>query len=290
LLTTVRSYHGLRPKANKFEAFVSDIADTLPRKVGWEVVFESVRHLAGQQLTKEVLSETSLRLAGNVERLMQQRTVAPWEGQKFPEWVSARITKVKLRRGGRKGKQLGHEFVFNVVGGTSASLEIIKWWSPSRQRHVATFKNDKGYGFKFARRRSSRMDAVPKNEFHHAAQFVKLRCLLLIEPKLCDEEGPDFKEVAFTSAMANWNQEIHRRRSRLTEKYRCPLNFGSNVLCYHCPIGLDKCSAAVHAVTYEHKQCDRCGENSFHDPADRVHHICVSCVDQLVLKPEDEED
>ena len=285
----LRPFLGQCPKGKDFEAVVSAICEHLPKQVPWDIVFESVRYMVGQQMTGDLLREACWRLAGNVTRLKQHRAVQPWVVQRHLEWVPAKIDRVTLRRGGRRGAELGHEFLFQVLGGTCCPANLTQWWSLKKQRHMAKFRDHKGHGFHFSRRGSDNATAIPKYRYFNAHQLVKLRCMLLIDPDFCDEDGPGFREIGFTSALSAWNIEQLKRRARLDAKHTCPMNFPRSSPCHKCPIGLDRCNAATHSATYVFKLCKKCGKEEYHDPADRAHEICARCVEAAVIKPEEED-
>ena len=258
----------------------------LPSGISEYQVTESLRNLAGVKLTRKLIADTCWRLCGNIERLRQHQNVPPWSKQKYSEWVPAQITRVRLQRGGKGQSQLGSELTFRILAGTSCPLMVIQWWSPKRLAYVATKKDENGNGFGFARQRYGKPCAHP---YDHASQFTTLRCWLFVESEHCTPEGPGFREIGHSSGTTNWNMEQQRHRARQTAKYVCPSGFGSEVRCHLCPIGLDRCRAAVHSKTYAMKKCMECGREGWHDPADRVHDICIECVRRKILHREEDE-
>lgn len=286
------SYRDLILVGDDFNKLVDLLWSHMPSKVVREVVYESVRYLAGTKLTYKIVDDLCWRLAGNLERLGQRRAVPTWKRQQYYEWVPAQITKVKLRRGGRQGAQLGHDVTFKILAGTSCALEVKQWWSFKKSRYLARVRDEKGHGFSFSKPpRDS--DQISLHLFLNARQFVALRCLLLIDPTLCDDDGPGFKELAFSATFSAWNLQQHKQRARVEPQYTCPFEFGQQHHCFNCPVGLDQCPAAVHNKTYRFKPCKQCqNEEAFFDPEERVSKVCVDCTDHNVIKPpgESEED
>jgi hypothetical protein len=280
-------YRDRRLKGDDFDEFVEHVLESLPKGISRKTLLDSIRHLVGQKLTAHLLDETCWRLAGNVKRLKQTRAVAPWTGQKHPEWVPVQIQKVRLQLGGRRGTEIGHEVSFRVVAGTSCPLIITQWWSRKKSRYLAQFKDEQGNGFGFIRAWPNQPTPY---EFKDPKQLVTLRCLLLIEPKLCDSEGPNFHEIAHSSGTTKWNKEQQKFRARLEAPYLCCKEMPADIPCHQCPVGLDTCRASTHARTHEWRVCPQCKEEAWHDPADKIHGICVGCVEYNIFHDDEDED
>lgn len=248
-------------------------------------ISESLRTLAGQRGTRELLDETCWRVLGNEPRLLDGMPALPWTRQASAEWVPVQIIRVRLARGGKRGEELGYELHFQVLAGSSCPRLIVQWWSRRRAHYFATRKEeDGGNGWGFSRSRPSRRGTtLSPYPYSDPRQFATLRCYVRIEPELCDE-GPNFRSLMFTSNTREWNHEQQKYRARLTKTYECPQGFDRSLACYQCPVGLDRCRAAVHPVTYEYRVCKQCGQERPHDPADRKHKCCVECVEKLVLQ------
>ena len=78
-------------EGERFDIFVDDVAEKLPKSIARDILYESLRHLAGEKLTKELLDETCWRLAGNIPRLTRHRPVTPWNNQHVEEWVPVQV-------------------------------------------------------------------------------------------------------------------------------------------------------------------------------------------------------
>jgi hypothetical protein len=187
-----------------FLSLVRDLAQLLPDSIVTDVITDSIRYVVGQRLSAKELDELCWRLAGNLPRLKQRRAVPPWNRQPFQELVPAQIVKVQLRRGGLQRGELGHEITFRILAGTSCPLKVHKWWSVRASRFMAYFRDANRHGFGFAR---SRGEEVSPYRYEDPRQFMSLRCLLLIDPELCDlKDGPGFQEIYHTSATMEWNR------------------------------------------------------------------------------------
>jgi hypothetical protein len=198
----------------------------------------------------------------------------------------AQIVKVQLRRGGLQRGELGHEITFRILAGTSCPLKVHKWWSVRASRFMAYFRDANRHGFGFAR---SRGEEVSPYRYEDPRQFMSLRCLLLIDPELCDlKDGPGFQEIYHTSATMERNREIRRQRARLEPGYECPHDMPPTLACHQCPVGRDRCRAATHAETYELDDCPQCGMENWFDPAIAgANSICIACLERNILYPKE---
>jgi hypothetical protein len=269
-----------------FLSLVRDLAQLLPDSIVTDVITDSIRYVVGQRLSAKELDELCWRLAGNLPRLKQRRAVPPWNRQPFQELVPAQIVKVQLRRGGLQRGELGHEITFRILAGTSCPLKVHKWWSVRASRFMAYFRDANRHGFGFAR---SRGEEVSPYRYEDPRQFMSLRCLLLIDPELCDlKDGPGFQEIYHTSATMEWNREIRRQRARLEPGYECPHDMPPTLACHQCPVGRDRCRAATHAETYELDDCPQCGMENWFDPAIAgANSICIACLERNILYPKE---
>lgn len=251
-----------------FEKLVDHIRLILPKSIQREIIHDSVRHLAGERLTKEKLSEICWRLTGNQPRLSRRRAVPPWTRQPFLEWVPAQI--IAARRERNRKNDLGYMFQFQVLAGLCCPWTIYKWWSLRTCHYLSR-------NFGFERPKSDRAKRAAVSVFHAPEEFVTLRLRLLIDPELCGEE-PGFREVDFPPSLADWNREQHHHRARVEPGYECPKGYPQAQPCYLCPIGWKECRAATHRSTYLVGPCDTCSEPEApfdpDDPADE----CVNCV------------
>jgi len=258
-----------------FEIFVEEVLRWLPKSVSKDCLFESLRHLAGEKLTRELLDETCWRIAGNLDRLKGRMAVFPWSHQPEEEWVPVQILSARRRRGGR-GKP-GWQFTFHILAGLSCTLKIQKFWST---RFCNFLARDMGFNTRYPSDRSSR---VPEYMYLHPTEFINMRLLVLIDPKQSKTE-PVFAQTGITPQLLEWNREQMRYRDRIRPGYVCPRNYPVNVKCYRCPAGYKSCRAGTHKEDYLIDHCEYCGfDDAAYDP-DVSTEMCLNCYNHRALK------
>lgn len=266
-----------------FKDFLHDIARFLPSSVFPQSVEESVEDLLGTRATGDVLRQTAWRLAGNLESLRNGVAVRVWQYQAYPEWVPAQIVRVRFIRGGRRGTELGHEFSFRILAGSPAGVLTTQWWSRRKTAFLARYRNERMQGFAFLRMSYGETDDSPAFLYRDPRQLAQLRCLLFLERQLSDTQ-PGFRELGFSSSLHDWNRSIHERRARRLPETLCPFQLPKEYACHVCPFGWDQCRAAVHALTFEYRQCAECGDaEAAFNPEDGSKY-CITCCEQRVLK------
>jgi len=281
-MTTLRGFRGQRVKGNEFERLVDLVHHDLPGKMDREPVYESLTSLAGNLLTVGVLWEVACRLAGNVERL-RSHVVPVWRKQHFDEWVPAQVSWVRLKKGGKKGREVGHDLAFEILAGTPAGHTARQWWSKRKSYYLAYHRDKQGNGFAFTRPTRAVIGATPSaSPFEDPKLFTTLRCLVLVEKERSIEE-PDFREVAFSSAMTTHNRLQHKRRARQKNIFECPEGYDEDYPCLDCWVGYENCPAAVHPYDYQRRECPGCKKETWHNPA-APGKLCVACTDALALK------
>lgn len=277
---------GRRLKGQTFLDFATALKDAISEKLVVLDFIESSRYLAGKKLVLADLDQLCWRLVANEDVLRRGSPVLPWRQQAHKEWVPVQITDVRWRLAGRRGTDRGCDVEFRVLAGSPSAMTIRQWWSMRKFYHMVRFKDEQKLGFGFSRPARDTSDVLPPYLFGHPRQFVTLRCMALIDPELSSIHGPDFHTIAFTPALASWNATQHRFRARLTAKYGCPMGYSREVKCYQCPIGLDTCRAATHNSTYAERECPSCKQVMYFDPDDKIHRVCVDCVERQSLTPE----
>jgi len=225
---TLLPYYGLNPQGDMFRTMVRDIASVLPR-VSRETVFQSIRGIAGQHMTPELIRETAWRLAGNLEQLQAGLPVLPWTHQRVPEWVPVRILSFTYHE--TESGRIGGLLRFRVLEGTPCPLIVQDFWSRELSSVVS--------------RRIGFSAAWGKFPFRHPAELVQLRLLVLIDPSLCRMERPGFREIACPASLITGNRDVLRKRIR---EDPCPRGF--TFYCYTCPVGYDQCPAGCHPETF----------------------------------------
>lgn len=285
LFNALESFVGKKISGPRFDKFVFAVYDLLPGKIEYDVLRESLRSSAGLMMTRQLLDQTCWRLAGNIQVLQQFRPVYPWARQKYREMVIAQICDVKLVRGGKKGRELGHSLSFRILTGSASALKTSQWWSLRKAHYMARFKTDHGYGFKFP---APHRELVIPSTFKDTKQYYGMRCILILDPKMSDEDGPGFREISHSASTTAWNADMIKQRQRVAG-YECVAGFPQTVECFQCYIGRDRCGAATHSTGYIKKACDKCEKETWFDPSDTFSKFCLSCTRNAVLKNEEEE-
>lgn len=259
----VAAYVDRQVSGTEFEEFTKAIHAMLPKNIPWEVIYDSLLHLAGQTITETALEDNVWRLTGNIARLRLHFAVPPWDRQTVDEMVPVQI--VSARRAVSAKRKPGANFDFQVLAGTSCPEVITKFWT-------------KG----FCSLLSQRMGfSKPwhKYRFDDCYQFVSLRLYVQIETRLC-KAAPDFEAVwekdekIHPPACIVWNRRILRLRTR--QGFRCPRKFHGNQQCHLCIVGLDECPAATHDATFVKRECDQCRKQSWFDPEEDSS-ACLDC-------------
>lgn len=258
-----------------FQEFVEAIRLALPnrgRDIDEDVVIASLRHLAAQKLTSEMLAETAWRLGGNLHRLRSCTPVLPWGLQPLPEWVPVQMLRCNLRWTKGKSRKYGATFYMRIMAGLSCPLMMYQFWT---SRFCGLISRDMGFTF-----------SRGPYPYRDPREFIGLRFYAKVDPCL-SEEAPSFHEIRVTSGCKNWNRKLLVMRARSDpEFFRCPFNHPGEHPCYLCPVGQDRCDAAVHERTFVQRRCRRCRRrDAWFDPMYR-RKICVDCFHELRKKGE----
>lgn len=214
-----------------------------------KAVWESVRNLAGQQMTSALITQTCWRLAGNLHRLRTGICVPPWHLQYAPEWVPVQV--VSHTRINRRNKWCT-QYRLRILAGTSCPNVMIKTWADS-----------------FARVVSGRLGfSAPWGKYPlvDLAELVNLRFYAYIEPAQCQGGRPDFERIACSQSMQDWNRILIKQRRRVD--FKCPQGFEHQ--CFECPMGYVDCEPAVRRLTLIEgtHDADSSPDRSFHDRKD----------------------
>jgi hypothetical protein len=252
---------------------VSTFKSCLPQAVKRENLLASIKHLAGEKLTEELISNTAWRLAGNLPRLRAGAVGAPpWHLQRADEWVPVQIEDARFARTKR---QLGYTFDFRVMAGTPCTLVIEKFWSLQFCRRMSRFMGFSRFGT------NEKTGEVPYNLFRDATELVTLRLQVLITPELSDKE-PGFKQTKVGPAAVAWNREQMRFRARQDAEHACPKNLSANILCHRCPFGYRTCRAGTHVRDYRIDACKGCrAKRAFFD-GHISGEVCLACIEKDV--------
>lgn len=263
-----------------FHAFVDKLHQTLPDNILRITVHKSVHDLLKKELTADLLLNTCWRLAGNIDKLLNQQPVEPWIRQSELEWIPTQICDVVVTR---KLKKLLTTLTFQSLAGSIVPMKLTQNWSAKKTSYLAVYRNDKQLGFGFRRSNINRRGEQLNNcLFQDVNQFYGLRCFLLLDPKR-SQADPVAIEVGHTSATMSYNRQLISARDRLQNK--CVRGLPGAVECFRCPYGVDKCTLATHEVSYRKGTCSRCSKFGFFDPTEMdFPGICTTCVKEERLK------
>tara|TARA_B100000745_G_scaffold274947_2_gene204172 strand:- start:1079 stop:2002 length:924 start_codon:yes stop_codon:yes gene_type:complete len=274
----VSRYAGVTLEGATFGVFVTDVCEELPIACRTEAVAQSLFEYVGSSPTSKDLFHTFWRLSANVKSLCAGDVVHPWNEQRNKEWVPVQVLDAQIHRA---LKTLVYGVTVQVLSGSACPLRMHQDWSTKKVFYLAQHRDDQGHGFMFSRRRGVRQE--PKYPFENAKQLCGLRFLALLEPAL-SEDGPDFREIRFTSSISSYNRELIKRRARLEEPFACPKNFPNTVKCYNCYFGRDNCPMACHTKTYVLETCVSCEKEAYFDPQDVISMYCVNCTAKRRMK------
>jgi len=279
-------YVGTTPVGPQFEQFVTDVRDLLPGKMpdkrpqDYDKVFDSLRHMAGQPITKEDLRDNLWRLAGNLKRIDGHLAVPPWTCQPQAEWVPANITAIRRRR--NNSGVLGYLFYFRILAGPACPMIVSRFWTSRFCYFLAEYMG-------FLREYSSvnRNADIPRRLFHHPSEFVTLRLELLLESRLSTGREPGFERVQVPPALLKFNLEQLKYRDRIDGKpYICPEGYPEDFLCCTCEVGYKKCRAGCHAEDYIVGSCPSChNDHAWFDP-ELLSAVCVICYEKQQIERE----
>lgn len=249
-----------------FAGVVELFHSLVPDGIQYRVLEDSLRHLAGIKLTRELIDETSWRIAGNVKRLKRRWAVPPWHVQRLPEWVPVQIT--SCRRVKNKYGKIGALFGFRILAGTPCPRMTFKWWSLRQCRFLAP-----DFGFHKPQFRDVHHVVRP---FSAPEQFVLLRCYVLIDPVMSASE-PVFSMPAFPGGVRDWNMEVIKKRLRVDLGYVCPRGFPNTFRCHLCPAGYVNCGAATHRHDWVKGLCNGCNNAEAWFDKELSNDLCVDC-------------
>lgn len=258
----LRPHYNSEPTGESFNKFVEDVHSCFSATIRYDVIYASLMHMAGKLMTREVIHNQAWRLAANMDKLKEGIPVPPWIKQTELEWCPIVILKADPGRG--YDNTFGFFYQYRVLAGSAASLKFTTFWSIKYARFIARsvgFKRFKKTYFKFVNGRD----------------MVQMRLYVLFDPALSRDERPSSYHFSVPTSCRVYNQKILQQRFRITP---CPLKYTlSELPCYKCPMGYDKCGAGCHPFTFKRKGCPRCSQEGWFDPLGR-NVICVDCEDK----------
>ncbi len=192
------------PQGDDLVALTADLAAALPQ-VPRDPLFETVRQLAGVELTPQLCLRFAWRVVGNIERLQAGQSIREWQVQFGDEWVPLQILTASPTRNQRE--ELGFVFTFRVLAGWPCALIVDRFWS---RRFCYVLSRQLG----FTRR-------TGKLPYTDGRQLVNLRLLGKIEAAK-SLQRPFFQELHCPPNCREHNQRLLAKRLRLEP---CPQNF-----------------------------------------------------------------
>lgn len=260
-----RVFHSTVNHVVNADTVASALQQLLPAGISYDVLFESVRHLAGITLTKTVGIETAWRLAANLKLLRNNVPVLPWAGQAEDEWAAFQILRMERTRNDY-GK-LGYYVVSRALTGTVATMKLNHFWADSAVQVVA---RELG----FTKRRG-------KYPLSNSLQLVNLRFFGLVEAAR-SHGRPSFFHVQCSPSLQKWNREtVLRLRLRVGDN-KCPMNYAH--ACHQCAVGYERCIGSTHLRTYTCRDCSVCNQqNQAFDPEDHSD-MCINCSKKRRIK------
>lgn len=225
---TLTEFTGFTPTGDSFDEMVEKICATLGR-VQRQIIWDSVRNVAGTLLMADDIYRMSWRLAGNLVRLRDGTSVPPWHVQQEKEWVPAQVVAYRPAES-RRGRP-GGDFTIRVLAGTACPIRITKFFTVGFARQTALRLG-------YTRLRG-------KSPLGHISELVNMRLWIQLDPDFCRIGSPGFDHVGCTAGLKKWNMEIIKKRFR--RGWPCPHDFDH--YCHECPIGYRECPAATHQET-----------------------------------------
>ncbi len=260
--SAINSWVHTVPEGPDFEQFVEAIQKRLPGVPDYDAVYQSLLHLAGQEITDKNLDAALWRMLGNYGRLQKGYPAYPWAAQEKDEWVPVQVMCVD-RQVSRKGKQ-GGDFQLLAMAGSPCPMIMRKFWV---RNFIALVARRLGF-------------TAPWHDypFRDILELTDMRFLVFVERRLSTAAMPGFEEVHVLPSQVTWNRVILRRRKRIPGRFDCPYEYPAEQLCWSCHVGLDKCPAACHPRTFLQRRCTECSrEDAWFDPAHPEWLICIDC-------------
>lgn len=256
------SFVGVELDTESVRDFTDEAHKYMPG-VPYQAMFHSCRVLGGQTLNTHELFDFCWLLAGNLARLRRGEAVYAWEYQAEPELMPAQVLSHRFTRT-KFGKPAG-EYTMRILAGSACPMVVTKLWTTKFVSYLAR----KVFGF------SPPWGNYP---YHTQAELVRLRLMVEVDQEFCYNGEPGFGRVDCASGLITWNRKVMVMRDHA--KTPCPFEFTHN--CVQCPIGYDRCKAAVHPKTYRLAVCRVCKEDTYHDPDDLTG-LCMKCVSSSLV-------
>jgi hypothetical protein len=264
---------GTVPEGEGFKTLVTKIHKALP-KAEKDVLYESLRYLLGQVLTREAAKAMAWRLAANYERLQHGIPVHVWSTLDQPMWLPLMVSKVDypwLHQIDGPRPRWGQRLHTLITGGSPAGLPLLFFWSTKMGKFAS-----QPLGF-------SSIDGP--HPFLTGLQLCQMCfCVLAFHerqptsfPALLDGQQVWLSEVQVPGSCRTINQNLLKMRAR-QGGFTCPHQYTHP--CHQCAVGLKSCPAATHPDDYVPiESCPRCEQTSFGPPDGQYCAHCQPLID-----------
>jgi hypothetical protein len=253
LHSAIAPYVGATIRGETPRDLCNDILAVLPDNVSESAVFESVRVLAGVELTSRQAAELAWRLAGNVASLQAGVPVLPWTRQLADEKIPVCVENMRAMR--RKSEP-GYLLYCRALAGSACPMLFTQFISLRSCRGIAA-----QLGF------SKPWGPYP---YENPLHFINLIFYAHVEAERSRTQ-PSFVKVSATAGMIKENRQKIEVRCRVVP---CPQQFSHP--CEFCWVGYDNCAAAVHPKTYVARDCPQCNTTGWFNPGE-ASLMCVQC-------------
>ena len=253
--------------AEDFKLVFRQVLQVMPQDLLSHKVHDSVAHLFGRPLTKQIVNETAWRLAGNADILRAGEVISSDVSTAKEGWCAVQVTSCRPflnNPRSRSHRARGCKYTAMVLTGHAAGCVVQKFLTLGQVRYLS-----RQLGFS---------PSFKKRPFRDEREFFGMRFGALFVTSLAIEGRPGFNEMHVSPSMVTWNKQILNNRYR--ENYSCPLLQSVEELpCFRCWKGATSCIAAVHSKDFEQDFCEFCGQESLFDPEAIGYSVgvCVNC-------------
>ena len=289
LKTEMAIYQGRTLIGDEFKDFLNNVYLTLGFKGPFQSCYESLSHLAGIRLTKDICREVTWRLAGNLDVLKAGNAVMPWGAQTELEWVPVQIlsvypgTRTKNLVKGETRNTPGAQLNMIVLGGSPAGKVITRFY-PST--YLLSGRVKVNFGFEKYDKAIFRRDTSPRKSYplRDLLEYTRARFYGMVDPEL-SQHGPMFEKIKCGPGFLKHNRSLAQRRQRTD--YVCPMAYDVQTKpCYLCEKGYsgpNSCEIACHPVDYAVQECVKCKQKDQYIDLQRSNDMCVACKNRIPL-------
>ena len=250
---SLRPYIGSSLVGQTIQDVCDDLAAVLPQTVSRAALSESLRVMAGTDMTQRTARELAWRLAGNVDKLIAGEPAFPWAGQFSDEVVPVRVERMRFEK---RQKTKGYVLYCRALAGSPCPMVFPQFFSLRSFRAVC-----RTLGF-----------SAPWGQYPMATPlyFVNLVFFAHLEASR-SAETPYFKTISASAGLVTHNKPKIAVRCRVKP---CPLGYKHE--CSKCWMGYNECPAAIHPRTLVQRPCTQCAAVGFFEPEDEGA-ICLNC-------------